>query len=181
MNHYKSKGKLFELSDGNYNTELHHPCISRNLGMLLQQYKCFGSSAASKIQRNPLFSSLDSRDVSYFKEILGEKNVIEDKERLETANTDWMHKYKGSSKLMLLPKNTQEVFFFFSLPYYFVWIAMNICVKHRFILVQVSQILQYCDSRRLAVVPQGGNTGLVGGSVPVFDEVLCCFSTHVDW
>lgn len=25
---------------------------------------------------------------------------------------------------------------------------------------------------RLAVVPQGGNTGLVGGSVPVFDEVV---------
>jgi FAD/FMN-containing dehydrogenase len=23
----------------------------------------------------------------------------------------------------------------------------------------------------MAVVPQGGNTGLVGGSVPVFDEV----------
>lgn len=25
---------------------------------------------------------------------------------------------------------------------------------------------------RLAVVPQGGNTGLVGGSVPVFDEIV---------
>lgn len=37
---------------------------------------------------------------------------------------------------------------------------------------QVSKILFYCNSRRLAVVPQGGNTGLVGGSVPVFDEVL---------
>ena len=24
----------------------------------------------------------------------------------------------------------------------------------------------------LAVVPQGGNTGLVGGSIPVFDEVI---------
>ena len=24
----------------------------------------------------------------------------------------------------------------------------------------------------MAVVPQGGNTGLVGGSVPVFDEVI---------
>lgn len=24
----------------------------------------------------------------------------------------------------------------------------------------------------LAVVPQGGNTGLVGGSVPIFDEVV---------
>lgn len=31
--------------------------------------------------------------------------------------------------------------------------------------------MSYCNSRRLAIVPQGGNTGLVGGSVPVFDEV----------
>ncbi|XP_071709493.1 D-2-hydroxyglutarate dehydrogenase, mitochondrial isoform X2 [Rutidosis leptorrhynchoides] len=38
--------------------------------------------------------------------------------------------------------------------------------------VQLSQILKYCNSRCLAVVPQGGNTGLVGGSVPVFDEVI---------
>ena len=37
---------------------------------------------------------------------------------------------------------------------------------------QVSQILKYCNSRDLPVVPQGGNTGLVGGSVPVFDEVI---------
>ena len=40
-----------------------------------------------------------------------------------------------------------------------------------FPILQVSQILKYCNSRCLAVVPQGGNTGLVGGSVPVFDEV----------
>ena len=40
-----------------------------------------------------------------------------------------------------------------------------------YFLMQVSQILKYCNSRCLAVVPQGGNTGLVGGSVPVFDEV----------
>ncbi|KAF8101562.1 hypothetical protein N665_0204s0058 [Sinapis alba] len=141
VNRYESKGKTFEAND----TELdhHHPCLGRNL-WTMQQYKSFGSSSASKVQRNPLFSSLEPKDVSYFKEILGEKHVVEDEERLETANTDWMHKYRGSSKLMLLPKNTEEV----------------------------SQILKYCDSRSLAVVPQGGNTGLVGGSVPVFDEVI---------
>lgn len=33
-------------------------------------------------------------------------------------------------------------------------------------------LCRYCNSRRLAVVPQGGNTGLVGGSVPAFDEVV---------
>ena len=31
---------------------------------------------------------------------------------------------------------------------------------------EVSRVLAHCHRRRLAVVPQGGNTGLVGGSVP---------------
>ncbi|XP_022751417.1 uncharacterized protein LOC111300069 isoform X2 [Durio zibethinus] len=106
------------------------------------QYRYF-SSVSTLVQRNPSFSTLNSDDISYFKRLLGEKNVIQDEDRLETANTDWMHKYKGSSKLLLQPRSTEEV----------------------------SQILKYCNSRCLAVVPQGGNTGLVGGSVPVFDEV----------
>ena len=37
---------------------------------------------------------------------------------------------------------------------------------------EVSALLKYCNERRLAVVPQGGNTGLVGGSVPCYDEVV---------
>jgi serine/threonine-protein kinase 24/25/MST4 len=32
--------------------------------------------------------------------------------------------------------------------------------------------MKYCNGKKLAVVPQGGNTGLVGGSVPVFDEIV---------
>ena len=37
---------------------------------------------------------------------------------------------------------------------------------------EVSEILRYCNNRELAVCPQGGNTSLVGGSVPVFDEIV---------
>ena len=37
---------------------------------------------------------------------------------------------------------------------------------------QVSRVLRHCNERRLPVVPQGGNTGLVGGSVPIFEEVV---------
>jgi FAD/FMN-containing dehydrogenase len=37
---------------------------------------------------------------------------------------------------------------------------------------EVSQILSFCNDHNLAVSPQGGNTGLVGGSVPVFDEIV---------
>jgi len=52
--------------------------------------------------------------------------------------------HTGNGKLVLRPKSTADV----------------------------SGILKYCSNRNLAVVPQGGNTGLVGGSVPVFDEIV---------
>lgn len=61
---------------------------------------------------------------------------------------DWMMKYAGACPLVLRPRNTAEV----------------------------SAVLAHCHERRLAVVPQGGNTGLVGGSVPVFDEVVLSLS-----
>lgn len=37
---------------------------------------------------------------------------------------------------------------------------------------EISAILKYCNQEKIAIVPQGGNTGLVGGSNPVFDEVI---------
>lgn len=37
---------------------------------------------------------------------------------------------------------------------------------------QVCAILKFCNANRLAVCPQGGNTSMVGGSIPVFDEVI---------
>ena len=55
-----------------------------------------------------------------------------------------MRKFRGSTSVVLRPKTTAEV----------------------------SEVLHYCHVNRLAVVPQGGNTGLVGGSVPVFDEIV---------
>ena len=55
-----------------------------------------------------------------------------------------MKKYRGRSEVLLLPSTTAEV----------------------------SAVLARCHARGLAVVPQGGNTGLVGGGVPVHDEVV---------
>lgn len=37
---------------------------------------------------------------------------------------------------------------------------------------EVSSILEYCNANDIAVVPQGGNTGLVGGSIPMDKEVI---------
>ncbi|KAL8047351.1 hypothetical protein ABFX02_08G235300 [Erythranthe guttata] len=107
------------------------------------------ASVATVPSRNPSFAMISCDDISYFKKILGEKGVVQEELKLDDANTDWMRKYKGSSKLMLQPRSTHEV----------------------------SEILNYCNSRCLAVVPQGGNTGLVGGSVPVHDEVIISVSS----
>ena len=63
---------------------------------------------------------------------------------LEPYNNDWMRKYRGHTKLVLKPSSTKDV----------------------------SMVLKYCNENALAVVPQGGNSGLVGGSVPVFDEIV---------
>lgn len=76
--------------------------------------------------------------------MLDAKAIIEDTEDLKRYNRDWTGKYCGAARLVLCPSS----------------------------VAQVQAILRYCNERRLAVVPQGGNTGLVGGSVPVFDELI---------
>lgn len=37
---------------------------------------------------------------------------------------------------------------------------------------EISKILSFCNTHKLAVCPYGGNTSLHGGSVPVFDEIV---------
>ena len=71
-------------------------------------------------------------------------NKSEDEVLLIELNTDWQKKYFGKSKCALFPRTSEEV----------------------------SEILRYCHENHIAVCPQGGNTGLVGGAVPVFDEVI---------
>ncbi|KAF0313467.1 D-2-hydroxyglutarate dehydrogenase, mitochondrial [Amphibalanus amphitrite] len=88
------------------------------------------------------FGRLTDSDVTHFRRLLGAERVIT--EDLDGYNTDWLRSVRGASQLVLRPRSTEEV----------------------------SAVLRHCHERRLAVCPQGGNTGLVGGSVPVFDEVV---------
>ncbi|KAJ5089037.1 FAD-binding type 2 [Penicillium argentinense] len=110
----------------------------------------YTSDAYPNVQRNPNFAELTADDVTYFKELLGSESAVIDgvtsdaTDDIEPFNSDWMRKYRGHTRLVLKPKTTEEV----------------------------SQVLKYCNEKKLAVVPQGGNTGLVGGSIPVFDEIV---------
>ncbi|XP_061201228.1 D-2-hydroxyglutarate dehydrogenase, mitochondrial isoform X2 [Neopsephotus bourkii] len=94
------------------------------------------------VRRLP-FSHVSEGDVAFFEQIMPGR-VITNAEELKPFNVDWLKSVRGCSKLMLKPQTTAEV----------------------------SQVLRYCYERNLAVNPQGGNTGLVGGSVPVFDEII---------
>jgi FAD/FMN-containing dehydrogenase len=96
------------------------------------------------LKRDPRFSEITPEHVKYFKEIIGSSATLENPDDIEPFNGDWMRKYRGHTKIVLKPGSTEEV----------------------------SKILKYCNDNMLAVVPQGGNTGLVGGSVPVFDEIV---------
>ncbi|KAI1021519.1 hypothetical protein LB505_000074 [Fusarium chuoi] len=134
-------------------------CIATTAPRLISQTWVQQSKLTSEtypqLQRDARFAQVTPEHVARFREILGNNPsaIIDgitgggagvDAADFETYNEDWMHKYKGQSKLVLRPGTTDEV----------------------------SGILKYCNEQHLAVVPQGGNTGLVGGSIPVFDEIV---------
>jgi FAD/FMN-containing dehydrogenase len=110
----------------------------------------FTSETYPNIKRDPKFTQLSAEHVNFFKELLGHESAVIDgvtkdaTDDLEPFNGDWMRKYRGHTKLVVKPGSTEEV----------------------------SKVLKYCNDNMLAVVPQGGNSGLVGGSVPVFDEIV---------
>jgi FAD/FMN-containing dehydrogenase len=88
--------------------------------------------------------SVDPAVVARLKEAAGPKGFSEDPEEIAPHLTEWRGKYRGNSGLLLKPQSPAEV----------------------------SRILEICNETRTPIVPQGGNTGLVGGQIPFGGEVL---------
>ncbi|MDG2300887.1 MAG: FAD-binding oxidoreductase, partial [Acidimicrobiales bacterium] len=76
--------------------------------------------------------------------ILGPEGIITDKALHASYTVDWTRRYTGFTSAILLPKNTEEV----------------------------SQVLKWCFAHSAALVPQGGNTGMVGGATPMNGELV---------
>eukprot|EP00330_Aristerostoma_sp_ATCC50986_P009237 CAMPEP_0114578846 /NCGR_PEP_ID=MMETSP0125-20121206/3338_1 /TAXON_ID=485358 ORGANISM="Aristerostoma sp., Strain ATCC 50986" /NCGR_SAMPLE_ID=MMETSP0125 /ASSEMBLY_ACC=CAM_ASM_000245 /LENGTH=353 /DNA_ID=CAMNT_0001769229 /DNA_START=43 /DNA_END=1104 /DNA_ORIENTATION=+ len=102
----------------------------------------------SDIQRSSEYNTLSAESINYFKDFLEPHEIIDDPNDIEQYNWDWGKNYKGKSQLVLKPNSTEKI----------------------------SKIMKYCNQNKLAVVPQGGNTDLVGASVPVFDEIILSLS-----
>ena len=78
------------------------------------------------------------------KAIIGPNVIEEDQDIISGATSDWTRRYQGHSTALASPTSTSEV----------------------------AEILKWCSSNRISVVPQGGNTGMVGGGVPMHGELI---------
>ena len=73
-----------------------------------------------------------------FRAIVGSAGVVTDPVALEPCVTEWRGLYRGRTPVLVAPATTAEA----------------------------AAILKLCHAHRIGVVPQGGNTGLVGGAIP---------------
>ena len=70
--------------------------------------------------------------------LVGTGQVVTDADLMEQYVVDWARRWRGPALAVVRPGSTAEV----------------------------SAVLSWCDAHDVPVLPQGGNTGLVGGSVP---------------
>jgi len=84
--------------------------------------------------------------IEKFRDIVGSKGLITEPVDMQGYLSEWRDKYVGKAAAILLPKTTEEV----------------------------SALVRICAEKNISIVPQGGNTSLVGGSIPFTsgDEVI---------
>ena len=75
---------------------------------------------------------------SAFANLIGENNVLASPQDTAPYTVDWRKQFRGEAQCVLRPASTEEV----------------------------AAVVALCAREGIAVVPQGGNTGLCGGSVP---------------
>ena len=78
------------------------------------------------------------------RDAVGDRHCLTDPDLRASYETDWTRRFSGSALAVVRPGSTQEV----------------------------AAVLRACAAVGVGVVPQGGNTGLVGGSVPRGGEVV---------
>lgn len=86
--------------------------------------------------------------------IVGTAHVLTDPALTASYETDWTGRWRGRARLVVRPADTE----------------------------QVAACVAACAEAGVALVPQGGNTGLVGGGVPMGGEVVLSLTrlSHLD-
>lgn len=71
-------------------------------------------------------------------QVVGPAGLISNAEDMQSYLSDWRNAYRGLAALVVRPASTAEV----------------------------AEVVRLCHEAGVALVPQGGNTGLCGGSIP---------------
>jgi FAD/FMN-containing dehydrogenase len=79
------------------------------------------------------------------RDVVGDAHVLTAPDLTESYAVDWTGRFRGLAAAVVRPGAVDEV----------------------------SAVVRVCAAAGAAIVPQGGNTGLVGGSVPLAGEVVC--------
>src|SRR5215510_13661174 len=93
---------------------------------------------------SPVRSTLSADLLARFANIIGVKNTVTDKDAQAPYLVEMRGLYRGTSPMILRPGSVAEV----------------------------AAILKLANETKTAIVPQGGNTGLVGGQIPHHDEIV---------
>jgi FAD/FMN-containing dehydrogenase len=96
------------------------------------------------VQPTSASPSLSNDTIAKFRNIVGDKYALTDAADIAPYTTEERDLFHGHSPLVLRPGSTQEV----------------------------SAICKLANEHKIALVPQGGNTGLVGGQTPHNGEVV---------
>ncbi len=83
-------------------------------------------------------SHLSETLVQALQAVVGQAGLIRDPELMHSYLSDWRNAYRGKAALVVRPASTAEV----------------------------AEVVRLCREAGIALVPQGGNTGLCGGSIP---------------
>ena len=83
-------------------------------------------------------SSLPDAFINEIESIVGAAGLVTDPDRMAGYLVDWRKAYQGKAAVVVRPANTD----------------------------QVASVVRLCNRYDVALVPQGGNTGMCGGSIP---------------
>ncbi|HET9161087.1 MAG TPA: FAD-binding oxidoreductase, partial [Caulobacteraceae bacterium] len=82
--------------------------------------------------------------IDRLKSLLGDGGWSQDPDRLAPKLVEWRERWSGSTPILMLPRTTEEV----------------------------AAIVRLCAETGTPLMPQGGNTGLVGGQIPEGEVLL---------
>jgi len=94
---------------------------------------------------------METKHIKYFKSIVGDDNVYDDKAHLRAYSYD-ATKQRFEPEAVVFPRNEEEV----------------------------SKVLKYCNDNDIKITPRGAGSGFTGGSLPVTGGIILALEKHMN-